>query len=141
MSRHRDFLIALAIGMFLFIIFIFAMLESPEEEAKHANDIDSWAILREANAKKQTSTSCDGCLAINQDTFGCASKAAFDRVLMYIAQGDKQAAATAVSLGCTILSKGTLVYTENYEFLSGETQVRPQGSTQALWVMSQTVSK
>lgn len=84
---------------------------------------------------------CNGCLRIKKDTFGCASKSAFDRVLTLLAQEDQQAANQAIALSCTILRQGTPVHTESYKFLSGEAQVRPNGSLDTLWIMSDTVSK
>jgi hypothetical protein len=104
------------------------------------NEVDSWAILREAKEKNKPKL-CDGCLQINTDTFGCPSKSSFDRVLTLIAQGDKVAATQAVATGCTILNKGNAVYVDHYEFASGVAQIHLQGSPQTLWVMSGVVSK
>jgi hypothetical protein len=101
-------------------------------------EVDSWAILREAKEKSKSQL-CEGCRQINTDTFGCPTKSSFDRVITIIAQGDKVAATTAVSTGCTILNKGSAVYVDRYEFPSGVAQIHLQGSTQTLWVMSGVV--
>jgi hypothetical protein len=80
----------------------------------------------------------NGCRVIKVETFGCSSKAAFDRVITFTAQGDKVAAAKGIADWCSVLSRGDIVYLNRYA--SGVAEIHLQGSTESLWVMPEVVS-
>jgi hypothetical protein len=72
--------------------------------------------------------------------FGCQSRETFERIINLNAQGDHDAAGTAIALGmaggeCAALERGSEIYVEDTAILAGLVKVRPRGKLVAYWTV------
>ena len=136
-SRGASILCAIGSGFVLAVI-AGSLLQTPQSRWNYENDRKVTEI--KAKEKAKLCGGNDNCLQINQDTFGCPSKVAFDRIVTFTIQGDKEAATKAIANWCVLLGKGDVVYLDHQEWGSKMKQIHLQGSTQSLWVMSEVIS-